>query len=92
MPLSSHEQRIFDEMEQSLLKDKKTASTFSKLSGIKDHHPTRIVLSVLTVLVGIIGLVLGVALQIPVVGVFGFAIMFVGIYLATINYPNEHKR
>ncbi|HEU0256953.1 MAG TPA: DUF3040 domain-containing protein [Microbacteriaceae bacterium] len=80
MPLSDHEQRLLDEMERNLYRgDGRFAAN---MSG-KGKRPAyrSVVLGVLAIALGVAVLVTGVFLQVTIVGVIGFAIMFGGVML-----------
>lgn len=81
MPLSEHEQRLLDEMERSLYhKDADFVSTVSSASGRPNYRAA--VLGILVALAGVVGLVFGVVLHAPIVGVIGFVVMFAGVLIA----------
>ncbi|WP_127793251.1 DUF3040 domain-containing protein [Agromyces sp. LHK192] len=80
MPLSEQEQRLLDEMERNLYRN--DADFVAAVSGRGRPNYRSIVLGVLLAVVGIGGLIAGVALQLLVVGIIGFAVMFVGVLLA----------
>ncbi|MFZ2964331.1 MAG: DUF3040 domain-containing protein [Rhodoglobus sp.] len=81
MPLSEQEQRLLEEMERSLYQnDADFVATVSPRRGRPNY--TIIVVGVLIAVVGIALLVSGVIVRQPVVGVLGFAVMFVGVLLA----------
>jgi len=80
MPLSEQEQRLLDEMERNLYRN--DADFVAAVSGRGRPNYRSIVLGVLLVLAGIGGLIAGVALQLLVVGIIGFAVMFTGVLLA----------
>lgn len=73
MPLSEHEQRLFDQIEQSLAKDPKFASAV-RASDPRFHAKRRIVLAVVAGIVGLALVVLGVASN-PAISVGGFVLM-----------------
>lgn len=80
MPLSDHERRLLEEMEQALVaEDPKLVST---LSGLADqsgaHSRKRLGLSLALLLVGVIGLFVGLLTQLPIVGVLGFVVALLG--------------
>lgn len=81
MPLSEHEQRLLEEMERSLYHND---ADFVATVGSHHGRPTyrSIVLGIVVGLLGIGVIVAGVMLRIPLIGVAGFAIMFVGVLLA----------
>jgi len=81
MPLSEQEQRLLEEMERSLYQnDADFVATVSPRRGRPNY--TIVVVGVLVAVLGIGLLVTGVIIQQPLVGVLGFAVMFVGVLLA----------
>ena len=80
MPLSEQEQRLLEEMERSLYQNDADFVATSTRRGRTNY--TWVVLGVLIAVAGIAGLVAGVAIRQPVVGIVGFAIMFAGVLLA----------
>jgi len=82
MPLSEQEQRLLEEMERNLYRD--DADFVHAVGGVRGRRPNyrSIVLGVLLAVAGIGALIAGVALQLLIVGVIGFALMFGGVLLA----------
>lgn len=81
MPLSEQEQRLLEEMERSLYQnDADFVATVSPRRGKTNYRIVAV--GVLVAVVGIATLVGGVIIRQPLVGVLGFAIMFVGVLLA----------
>lgn len=81
MPLSEQEQRLLEEMERNLYRnDADFVATVGATRGRPAYRS--IVLGILLALVGIGALIAGVALQLLVVGIIGFAVMFTGVLLA----------
>jgi hypothetical protein len=74
VPLSEHEQRLFDEIEKSLADDPKFASAV-RANDPRHHARRRLILAGIVLLIGIGVLVLGVARQNTLIGVAGFVIM-----------------
>ena len=74
MPLSEHEQRLFEQIERSLAEDQKFASAV-RSTDPRFHARRRIVLAVLAVLIGLTVLIYGVVIKQPLFGVGGFAVM-----------------
>jgi hypothetical protein len=74
VPLSEHEQRLFDQIERSLAEDHKFASAV-RSTDPRFHARRRIILAVLAVILGLAVLVFGVAGKQPLIGVGGFVIM-----------------
>ncbi|MHA7304593.1 DUF3040 domain-containing protein [Arthrobacter sp. TMN-49] len=82
MPLSEHEQRLLDQLEQQLhAEDPKFASVLST-APTRAMSTRNIVMGVLVVIVGLMILLGGVATQLIVVGILGFLVMGAGVYLA----------
>jgi hypothetical protein len=81
MPLSEHEQRLLEEMERSLYHND---ADFVATVGARRGRPAyrSIVLGILLAVVGVGVLITGVFVQVPVVGVLGFVLMFAGVLLA----------
>ena len=81
MPLSEQEQRLLDEMERNLYRN--DADFVSTVGGRRGKPSYRgIAIGVLVALLGVVGLVLGVVLRAPVVGIIGFAVMLAGVMIA----------
>ncbi len=79
MPLSEQEQRLLDEMERSLYHhDADDVATVGR--RLRASH-TAIALAIVAGVVGIALLIVGVVVQLPLVGVAGFAVMFLGAML-----------
>ncbi len=80
MPLSEQEQRLLDEMERSLYQNDADFVATVGSQGVRASYTTMVIGTLLT-LVGIGVLVAGVAVQLPIVGVLGFVLMFGGVLL-----------
>lgn len=81
MPLSEQEQRLLEEMERSLYhNDADFVSTVSARGGRRNY--TTIVVGILVGLLGIAAIVTGVVTRLPIIGVAGFVVMFVGVLVA----------
>jgi Protein of unknown function (DUF3040) len=74
VPLSEHEQRLFEQIERSLAEDTKFASAV-RSTDPRYHARRRVVLAVIAVLLGLAVLIYGAAVQLIALGVFGFVIM-----------------
>jgi hypothetical protein len=81
MPLSEHEQRLLEEMERSLYHND---ADFVATVGARRNKPSyrSIALGILVAIVGVVGLIVGVLIQVPIVGILGFVVMFGGVLLA----------
>ncbi|GAA1771111.1 DUF3040 domain-containing protein [Agromyces humatus] len=82
MPLSEQEQRLLEEMERNLYRN--DADFVHAVGGVRGRRPNyrAIVLGVLLAVAGVGALIAGVALQLLVVGIVGFALMFAGVLIA----------
>lgn len=80
MPLSEQEQRLLDEMERHLMRN--DADVVSAPSDGRTLSYRNIVYGTILVLLGLGGLVVGVAIPLVVVGVIGFIVMLGGVILA----------
>jgi hypothetical protein len=81
MPLSEQEQRLLEEMERSLYQnDADFVAAVNPRRGKPNY--TILVLGILLAVLGVATLVAGVIIRQPLVGVLGFAVMFVGVLLA----------
>jgi len=80
MPLSEQEQRLLDEMERHLMRN--DADVVSADRGANTLSYRNIVYGSVIVLLGIAGLVVGVASSLIVIGVIAFVVMVGGVVLA----------
>lgn len=82
MPLSEQEQRLLEEMERNLYRN--DADFVHAVGGVRGRRPgyRSIVLGVLLSVAGVGALIAGVALQLLIVGIVGFALMFAGVLIA----------
>lgn len=74
MPLSEHEQRLFEQIEKSLAEDPKFASAV-RSTDPRFHARRRMILAGLVVIAGLAVVVLGVVQHNTLLGVAGFVIM-----------------
>ncbi|GAA1744008.1 DUF3040 domain-containing protein [Luedemannella helvata] len=81
MPLSEHEQRLFEQIERSLAEDSKFASAV-RASDPRFHARRRVLLAGFGVLVGLALLIYGVAAPLPLLGVAGFVVMLGSVAFA----------
>jgi hypothetical protein len=81
MPLSEREQRLLDEMERSLYQnDADFVSTVNPSRGRPNYR--MLAIGALIALAGIAGIIVGVVIKQPIVGVLGFIVVFGGALLA----------
>ncbi len=81
MPLSEHEQRLLDEMERNLYSSEADVVTSPK-GGSLHVNLRGIVLGSIAVVVGLVALIVGVVIKQPAIGVLGFIVMALGVFLA----------
>ncbi|GAA0735073.1 DUF3040 domain-containing protein [Dactylosporangium roseum] len=74
MPLSEHEQRLFEQIERSLAEDPKFASAV-RATDPRFHAKRRMIAAAVLLLAGMALLVYGVAISVPPLGVGGFVVM-----------------
>ncbi|MEU6997725.1 DUF3040 domain-containing protein [Nonomuraea sp. NPDC046570] len=75
MPLSEHEQRLLDQIEQALYaEDPKWANTV-RISDPRSHYKRRLVKAVIGFVLGIVLLMVGVVINLIPLGVGGFVVM-----------------
>ncbi len=81
MPLSEQEQRLLEEMERSLYhNDADFVATVGNRGGRRNYRT--VALGILAALLGVAIVIAGVALRLPIIGVVGFVVMFVGVLIA----------
>jgi len=85
VPLSEHEQRLFEQIERSLAEDPKFASAV-RASDPRFHARRRIVAAAVLFLAGIALLIYGVVSKIPLLGVGGFVVMLGSVAFAVQTY------
>jgi hypothetical protein len=85
VPLSEHEQRLFEQIERSLAEDPKFASAV-RASDPRFHARRRIVAAAVLFLGGIALLIYGVVSKIPLLGVGGFVVMLGSVAFAMQTY------
>jgi hypothetical protein len=85
MPLSEHEQRLLDQLEQQLhAEDPKFASSLGS-DPARTFSTRHIVIGSIVAIAGILVLLLGVGVQAIPLGVLGFVVMGAGVYFATLR-------
>ena len=82
MPLSEHEQRLLDQMERALYAEDPSFATQLRATGQPRGGRARAALGVVGVLAGLALVLAGVATELIVLGILGFAGMLVGAVVA----------
>ncbi|MFC4047686.1 DUF3040 domain-containing protein [Dactylosporangium cerinum] len=85
MPLSEHEQRLFEQIERSLAEDPKFASAV-RATDPRFHAKRRMIAAAVLLLAGMALLVYGVAISIPLLGVGGFVVMLGALFFGVQAY------
>ena len=85
MPLSEHEQRLFEQIERSLAEDPKFASAV-RASDPRFHARRRILVAAVLFLGGLALLVYGVMGNVPLLGVGGFLVMLGSVAFGMQSY------
>jgi hypothetical protein len=85
VPLSEHEQRLFDQIERSLAEDPKFASAV-RASDPRFHARRRLLVAVGVVIAGLALLVYGAVKATPLLGVAGFVVMLGGAAFAMLSH------
>ncbi|MFV2086971.1 DUF3040 domain-containing protein [Micromonospora sp. LOL_021] len=74
MPLSEHEQRLFEQIERSLAEDPKFASAV-RASDPRFHTRRRLLVAAGVIIIGLALVVYGTVSKVPLLGVAGFVVM-----------------
>jgi hypothetical protein len=74
VPLSEHEQRLFEQIEQSLAEDPKFASAV-RASDPRFHARRRLLIAAVVIIAGLALVVYGTVSKTPLLGVAGFVVM-----------------
>lgn len=80
MPLSEREQRLLEEMERNLYQNE--ADIVTTLGDRRAPNYTAIAIGAIVALLGLITMVVGVYLDITLLGVAGFVVAFAGVMIA----------
>lgn len=81
MPLSDHEQRVFDEIERSLADDPKFASAV-RAQDPRHRGRRRMIIGGIISVVGLISMIVGVTKNSLLIGAIGAVVAFVGVLVA----------
>ena len=86
MPLSEHEQRQLEQIEQALYSDFPRFANAVRATDPKVHYKRRVIEAALGFLIGVGGLLTGVVINIPAIGVAGFVVMLACSMWAVTSY------
>ncbi|MEY4493166.1 MAG: hypothetical protein RL355_515 [Actinomycetota bacterium] len=79
MALSDHEQKLLAQMEAALANEDPKLATTLRAPSIRLRTPKHVFMALGAVIVGVAGLVAGVATQMPPIGILGFVAMVTGL-------------
>jgi hypothetical protein len=86
VPLSEHEQRLLEQIEQALYADDPKFAKTYKSKDLRSHYRRRLVRSVLVLVVGLAVLLAGVITKLIALGVAGFVLMLVAASFAVASW------
>ncbi|GAB7037875.1 MULTISPECIES: DUF3040 domain-containing protein [Catenuloplanes] len=90
MPLSEHEQRLFDQIERSLAEDPKFASAV-RASDPRFQARRRLIVAAVAIIAGLALLVYGAVSKVPLLGVAGFVVMLGAAAFAMTSYRKSQS-
>jgi Protein of unknown function (DUF3040) len=79
VPLSEHEQRLLEQIEQALYADDPKFASIYQGTDVRTHYRRRVVRAAIGLVVGIAVLLAGVVIPLIPLGVAGFIIMLVAV-------------
>ena len=86
MPLSEHEQKLLEQIERALVDDDPKFASTVRTGDRRQKARRSLQLGALMLIVGLGGLVGGVAIPSVPLGVLAFIVMFAGLSLGLLNY------
>lgn len=86
MPLSDHEQRLLEQMEQALLAEDPKFATAMRGADLRRRYRRRAVFAGLVFVVGVVMLMTGAVTQVIALGVAGFVVMLGSAFYAVTSW------
>jgi hypothetical protein len=86
VPLSEHEQRQLEQIEQALYADHPRFAKAVRAADPKVHYKRRVVYAAILFAIGVALLPVGIATSLIAISVIGFVIMLTSCYWAAISY------
>lgn len=86
MPLSEHEQRLLEQIEQQLYAEDPKFASIYRATNLRRHYRARIIRAGVLFVVGLGMLLAGVVTKLPAVGVVGFLAMLAAAWLAIVAW------
>ena len=87
MGLTEREQKLLEELERSLAEGQ--GGDPSRKLGALEFSARKIIIGILILLAGLTGLLVGVSNRSMLIGVAGFGVMLLGIFLAVSTKPKK---
>lgn len=79
MSLSDHEKKLLAQMEQALATEDPKLATTLRAPSLRIRTPKNVIVALISVALGVAGLIAGVATQLPPIGIFGFVAIVTGL-------------
>ena len=86
MPLSDHEQRLLDQIERALYAEDPKFASAVRATDLRTHVRRRLWRAGALLIVGIVVLLVGVVSKQPIIGILGFLVMLLALFLALTSY------
>jgi len=86
VPLSEHERRQFEQIEQALRADDPGFAEAVATAGTRVHYRRRVIAAALGLVIGVGLLLAGVVINVALIGVAGFLLMLAGSMRAVTSY------
>jgi hypothetical protein len=86
VPLSEHEQRLLEQIEQALYAEDPKFASIYRSNDLRSHQRRRIIRAAVVLVVGLGLLLAGVITKLVVVGVAGFVIMLAAVTFAVASW------
>ena len=92
MPLSEHEQRLLEQIEQALYAEDPKFASLYRTTDLRSHYRRRVLRAVAVFVVGLGLLLAGVTTQIVAMGVAGFVVMLIAASLLVASLQRMNGR
>jgi hypothetical protein len=86
VPLSDHEQRLLEQIEQALYAEDPKFASIYRSNDLRSHYRRRLIRAAVIVVVGLGALLAGVITKLIPLGVGGFLLMLVGVTFAVASW------
>ena len=86
MPLSEHEQRLLDQIEQALYADDPKFASIYRTRDLRSHYRRRLIRAAVLLVIGLAVLLAGVVTKLIALGVAGFVLMVAAATFAVASW------